>query len=320
MVMHNNQETLMISRINVIRAALALLIFLCGPVAAQDRLKIGHVATAEVAAAFAAVGEGYFKDAGLSVELQLIPLNPSMPPALQSESVQVATMTSTTFLQANDGGLDLVIVAEGSVGAKTSKNFAVFAKNDSGIQKAQDFSGKKVGVPGVGAILHVWFRKWLMLNGVDPKKVTFVESGFPQHADLIRGGSVDAVVTAEPMLGRMLDAKIGYVVTPMVSDFVRPLPTFYYVATRRYAKANTGAIEKFRAGLQKGVTFADSNPEKTKAYIARYTGMPVEVASRIPMPLMPTARDQGALEETIKMMREQGMLRETPEVGRLYAE
>lgn len=171
----------------------------------------------------------------------------------------MATITSTTFLQAVDGGLDLVVIAEGSVGAKTSKNFAAFARNGSGIQKPQDFVGKKVGVPGVGAILHVWFRKWLALNGVDAKRVTFVESGFPQHPDLIRGGSVDAVITAEPMLGRMLESNTGYVVTSMVSNFEQPMPIFYYVSTRDYAKANPDVIAKFREALKKGIAFAEAN-------------------------------------------------------------
>ena len=290
------------------------------PAFAQNKIVLGHVATSEIAGAFVAQGEGLFKQAGLPIELQLIPLNPSMPPALQSEAIQIATITSTTFMQAVDGGIDLVIIAEGSVGAKTSKNFAAFARNGSGIKRAQDFVGKRVGVPGVGAILHVWFRKWLTMNGVDPKRVTFVESGFPQHADLIRGGSVDAVITAEPMLGRMLDANVGYVVTPMVSNFDRPLPIFYYISTRAYANANPEIISKFRETLKKSIAVADANPEKTKAYIAKFTGMPSDLAAKIPMPQLVTQRDPVALSETIKMMREQGMLRTNPEVGRLYAQ
>lgn len=308
------------TRFKSLLLGMALGLGLSGAAFAQEKIVVGHVATAEIAAAFVATGEGYFKDAGLPVALQLIPLNPSMPPALQSGAVQFATITSTTYLQAVDGGLDLVIVAEGSVASRTSKSFGVFARNGANIQKAQDFIGKKVGVPGAGAILHVWFRKWLMQNGVDPKRVTFVESGFPQHADLIRGGNVDAVVTAEPMLGRMLQTNIGYVVTPMVSSFSQPLPIFYYVSTRAYANARPDVIAKFRDALKKGVAFTDANPEKAKTYIAKFTGMPADVAEKIPAPQLVTARDVSGLEETIKTMREQGMLRNSLEAGRLYVQ
>ena len=51
--------------------------------------------------------------------------------------------------------------------------------------------GKKIGVPGLGAFLHVTFRAWLKLAGVDWKKVNFVEAPFPQHGDLLRGRGGD---------------------------------------------------------------------------------------------------------------------------------
>lgn len=44
------------------------------------------------------------------------------------------------------------------------------------------------------------------------------------------------------------------------------------------------------------------------------------MAAKIPMPQLVTARDPATLAATIAMMREQGMLRTNPEVGRLYAQ
>jgi NitT/TauT family transport system substrate-binding protein len=96
------------------------------------------------------------------------------------------------FLQAVDGGLDHVVVAGGGVTSKSITGFGLVARAGSGIKTAQDCVGKKIGVPGLGAFLHVTFRAWLKSQGVDYKKVNFVEASFPQHGDLLRGGSVDA--------------------------------------------------------------------------------------------------------------------------------
>ena len=63
-----------------------------------------------------------------------------------------------------------------------------------------------VFVPGLGAFLHVTFRAYLKDNGVDYRKVTFVEAAFPQHTDLLRGGSVDAVVSADPFMSRITES------------------------------------------------------------------------------------------------------------------
>jgi len=89
--------------------------------------------------------------------------------------------------------------------------YGLVARAGSGIKTAQDCVGKKVGVPGLGAFLHVTFRAWLKDQGVDYRKVSFVEASFPQHGDLLRGGSVDAVVTADPFMNRITDSGAGYV-------------------------------------------------------------------------------------------------------------
>ena len=90
------------------------------------------------------------------------------------------------------------MVAGGGVTSKAITGFGLVARAGSGIKTAADCVGKKIGVPGLGAFLHVTFRAWLKNQGVDYKKVNFVEAAFPQHGDMLRGGSLDAVVTADP--------------------------------------------------------------------------------------------------------------------------
>ena len=51
---------------------------------------------------------------------------------------------------------------------------AAVARTGVAIKEPKDFVGKKVGAPGIGAFLHVLFRKWLIEKGVDPKSVNFV--------------------------------------------------------------------------------------------------------------------------------------------------
>ena len=48
-------------------------------------------------------------------------------------------------------------------------------------------------------------------SGVDYRKVSFVEAAFPQHGDLLRGGTLDAVVSADPFMSRITDSGAGYV-------------------------------------------------------------------------------------------------------------
>ncbi|MGO4839616.1 hypothetical protein AB4144_45960, partial [Rhizobiaceae sp. 2RAB30] len=101
---------------------------------AQTKISIGCTATTDCASAAVALEDGIFKKNGLDAELVLIGLNSNIPAALLSESIQVGGPTPSVFLQATDGGLDLVAVAGASSTAQsTVDSAAVVTPADSAI-------------------------------------------------------------------------------------------------------------------------------------------------------------------------------------------
>src|SRR5258705_6545780 len=77
------------------------------PARAQSNTRIvfGYTAVADFASVFVAAEEGYFKKRHLDVELKFIPLNSTIPAALQSDSLQIGGPTPARLLQAVLGGL-----------------------------------------------------------------------------------------------------------------------------------------------------------------------------------------------------------------------
>ncbi len=158
--------------------AFAAAVIATAPAHAQTKVIVGYTATMDVAPLFVAVEKGYFQKRGLDVTPQLMTVNSIIPPAMVSDSIQIGLPTATTFLQAVDNGLDLTVVSGLNFTRKNDINFGIVVRNGANISKPQDFVGKKVGVPGLNAFLHVMFREWLRTNGVDPKQVQFVETAF----------------------------------------------------------------------------------------------------------------------------------------------
>src|SRR4030088_913184 len=215
-----------------ILAATFAAILAAGPVQAQTKIQIGCTATSDCASAMVAVDEGIFKKHGLDAEMVLIGINSNIPAAILSNSIQIGGPTSTVFLQAADGGLDLVAVTGASImNPASNANIAAFVRNGITIKEPKDFVGKKVGAPGLGAFLHVLFVKWLVEKGVDPKKVNFVEVTFPTQNDVLKSGSVDAVLTAEPFVARMTAAGTGQVGARYAADLQRNEPIIFYAAS-----------------------------------------------------------------------------------------
>jgi NitT/TauT family transport system substrate-binding protein len=264
-------------------ATLAISLALTGSAVAQARIQIGCTATSDCASAMVAVDEGIFKKHGLDAEMTPIGINSNIPAAILSNSIQIGGPTATVFLQAVDGGLDLVAVAGAStMNPASNGNITAFVRNGITIKEPKDFVGKKVGAPGLNAFLHVLFVKWLVEKGVDPKSVNFVEVTFPTMADIIKSGGVDAVLTAEPFVTRMTNAGLGSVGARYAVELARNDPIIFYAASREWAQKNTETIKKFREAIAEAAQIVNGEPEKAFASIAKFTKQPLELVKATP--------------------------------------
>ncbi|CAN7152151.1 ABC transporter substrate-binding protein [Variovorax paradoxus] len=293
------------------------------PSRAQSNPKIvfGYTAVSDFASVFVAAEEGYFKKRNLDVELKFIPLNSTIPAALQSDSLQIGGPTPSVFLQAVDGGLDLVLVAGGGLTSKTITGFGLVARAGSGIKGPQDCVGKKIGVPGLGAFLHVTFRAWLKESGVDYRKVNFVEASFPQHADLLRGGSVDAVVSADPFMSRITESGAGYVASYYSTFLPENNQTIVHAAKREWVAKNPGAARAFRESLVEAAAFMQQprNDATVRAAIGKYIKLPPEVLAKIQISPPGATVSEKQLGYWVGLMKDQDMLKTSIDVAKLIA-
>src|ERR1700744_3410693 len=277
------------------------------PVRAQTKITVGSAGTAS-SALFAGQHEGFFDKRGLDVNIIMIRLNPDLPPALVGGSIDIALMTTPTFFQAIDGGLDLVVLAGGTGTTRKSSDQVVIAANGTDIHTAQDYIGRKVGVPGIGAGMHVLFRYWLDQHGGDTSKIDFVEISMPQMRDTLAARTIDAVVAVEPFASQILAGGKGYKALTLSEEIPADKPMVLYTATRAWAEQHGKDIAAFRDALHEGLSFSDSQPDKTREDINIYAKLPPQVMKTIE--ITPQVLDTQPQELTwlADVMRHQHML------------
>ena len=298
--------------------AVPLMALLAAPAAAETKLSIGTAGGGTATAAlFAAKEEGYFGKRGLDVSILMGGLDSNMPSALLAHSLDIAATSATTFFQAVDGGLDLVVILGGTATSKRPTDEAVLAAKDSGIHDPKDFIGRKVGVPGIGAALHVLYRYWLTERGVDFHKVQFAETLLPRMRDLLAAKTVDAVVAVNPFIGQITDAGVGYIAVPLAGEIPSGKPVIMYVTTRDWADEHKSEVAAFRGGISEGADFVAAEPDRTKEDINRYAKLPPQVLKVAQLSDQVPKIDDTGLGWWFDVMKRQDMLTHAIDVKKL---
>lgn len=295
----------------------ALAIVAAGPGAAQTRLTMNYT-TGESVSAFAAKEAGIFASHGLEVDLVPVVQNSNAPAALMSNSVQVGMIQVAVLLQAADSGLDFVAIAGGSENQKGVSRNSVVARTGSGIKTANDLVGRKVGVPGIGASIDIYFRAWLLGQGVAPSGVAIAETTFPAMADNLRSGNFDAVTPLEPFITRIVSAGIGYEVVNLIDTLpMDRLNALLFVSNRDWADKHQATVAQLRAAIAEADRFIAANPDKAREYISKYTKMPMEVLNTLPVPVVSPVLRKDSFDWWADTMQRLHMLQSRPDTAKL---
>jgi NitT/TauT family transport system substrate-binding protein len=282
-----------------------------GPAAAQQKIKLMYTAANSFSAAYVAQEQGFFKKRGIDVEFVLTPSSGNNPPALVSGSVQVAGPTMTTLLQANDAGLDLVVIAGGAVYPRDGD--MLVARAGSGIQQPTDLKGKLVGVPGFGALLHVMLRRYLRENGVDPHEVRYAEVGFVQAADALKSGEIDAYPSQAPFTARILQSGAGY----PVADWLKSTPdgtlTVVYATTRRWATANRATVAGLREAMEEARAYIPTHVDALNQAVGVYTKLPAAVVASLAPSHLTVDVSPEQIKWWIDIAKEQDLIKGSPD-------
>jgi NitT/TauT family transport system substrate-binding protein len=237
--------------------------------AMSSKITIAFTPTAAAEGLFNAQAEGFFAKHGLDTAVLMQRNSVGVVAAVQSGAAQIGVPAAGVFVGAVQHGLPYVALACQSLFGPGTNVLAVIVRKGVAIKTPQDFVGKRVAVPGLRGGTQIMFMEWLRENGVDPAKVTYVEVNYPQQADILRGHTVDAVVTSEPYLSRIVDAGLGTAFSHL-NDTKEDMPDAFFMAKKSWVKAHPDWARAFQAALAEGVAFAGTNEEQTAANAARF--------------------------------------------------
>jgi NitT/TauT family transport system substrate-binding protein len=286
-----------------------MLAALGGRADAQTKVVIGYTSLSDVGSNFVAKDQNFFAKHDLDVELKALRGGSVIVPGLVVGEIQIGTLAPPVFLQAVDGGIELAALTGLSVLTRGMKSAAVVARTGVEIKSPQDLVGKRTGVSGIGSISEVLYREWLREQGVDSKKITFVEVPFPGMRDLLRSGRVDVIIIPDPLLSQVVSAGIGYVVSYFFGELPEGAMQMINASTRAWAEKNPGVVTAYQRAISEANAFIAANPDAAKDIIAKYLNLPEAVVRSSELPRFVTTLDLAQMQWWIDVLSRQGMLR-----------
>lgn len=146
--------------------------------------------------------KGWFKDAGVEVELLWFEYGPSME-AFAASQVDAVMVTNGDGLVTGAGGAKNVAIL---ITDYSNGNDMVVAK--PGIKSLKDLKGKKVGLE-VGFVPHLLLLNGLKKAGLKESDVELIPTPTSQTPQVLASGQVDAIAAWQPNSGQALTALPG---------------------------------------------------------------------------------------------------------------
>ena len=186
------------------------LLLACTPCWAQSAISIRVGAFPNITHSQAMVGKatGAFEKAmgpGVKIDWKSFNAGPAAIEALFAGAIDMTYIgpnpTITGYVRSN--GEALRVVAGASSGGA-----ALVVRNDSGIQSAADFHGKKIASPQLGNTQDVALRSWMKANGLKSRDkggdVQIIPLANPDQLTLFLKKELDAAWAPEPWATRLI--------------------------------------------------------------------------------------------------------------------
>jgi NitT/TauT family transport system substrate-binding protein len=215
---------------------------------------LGYVPNVQFAHFYLAKQNGYYADAGLDVTFQnQIDLN--LITLVGAGTIDIGIGDGTSVIPAASNAIPIQYVA--TIYGKFPN--IVFAKASSGITKAADLKGKKIGTPGRYGSGWIMLQALLASANLTTDDVEIVEyPDFTQEA-AVEQGAVDAATgfaNNEPVVLELHGGKASV----LTIDAITPLPGPGLVASKATLDAKHDAIAGFVAATLQAMVEIQANP------------------------------------------------------------
>lgn len=307
-------------RSHLLAIAASMLAVPAGPVYAQTgmlKMRVGSVYVESGAEANYAFDQGFFRSAGLDVELVAMPNGGTSTAAVLSGSIDAGLSNVSTIASAYARGLPIYLLAYSAVYSAAAPTTVLVVAKDATLRSARELNGKNVGVVTLHDLMQAAVQRWFDQNGADSTTISFLEIPNAAAAAALEAKRVDASVVQEPVLTEV-KASVRAFGQPYDAIGKRMLITGFG-ANKAWVDANPLAAQRFVAAMRATAEWANRNQRATAAILSDLSKIPLEVTTTMNRSVFATAPDITLLQPVIDTAAQYKVLPRSFPATELYA-
>jgi ABC-type nitrate/sulfonate/bicarbonate transport system substrate-binding protein len=213
---------------------------------------------------------GFFKRAGLNVELNLLSSGSVIAAAVSGGSIDIGQANIVALATAYANGLPFVIVAP--AGSYTSKGptTELIAAARSPVHGAKDLNGKVIATQALRDLNWVSTQAWLARGGADVASVKFIEVPQPSVCNVLTAGRADAGIVSEPYLSAALNGGCR-VLAPTHDAIAKDFLVGAWFSTTSWAQSHREEVRRFREVMTETARWANGHHDESAQILEKYT-------------------------------------------------
>jgi ABC-type nitrate/sulfonate/bicarbonate transport system substrate-binding protein len=231
-------------------------------------LRIALLPVDPAACAYYAKDLGYFNDAGIAADIQVIQSGSAVVAAVVAGSLDIGWSNPISVAAAHLRGIPIVAIAAGGVYVAHDPTAAIVVPKNSQLKIAKDFNGTTMACSGLKTVGQWGPAAWIDKNGGDSSTMKFVEMPFPEMPQALAQNRVDSAFSAEPFITMGKDSSRVF-----VDALVAVAPRFSFgvwVATRQWAETHRDIISKFTQVMSRTAAWANTHHDASAAILAEF--------------------------------------------------
>lgn len=255
---------------------------------------------------------GYFKDAGIDVQIEPNTSGAAVAAAVAGGTIEIGFSNLLALVVAYEKGIPFTMIASGNL-AVAGPHPAIgllSVKKSSPIHAAKDLEAKTVAVDSLGSFSVPGVRNWMDTQGADSKTVRFVELPYSAMPAAIASGRVDAgclTYPSDPTLGMANDPlRLVAGVYNAIAD--RFLFTAWF-ATTAWVNAHRDTTRRFADAIKRASVWGNTHHAQGAAIIAKYVGQSPADINAAPRAVYGTDLTPALVQPTIDLLAKYGIIR-----------